>query len=52
MNDTTRHATRSKLFECVALLGVEAPTVPYPAHKTVEEGKRLRGKFDGQAPAS
>ncbi|MEQ1715455.1 MAG: prolyl-tRNA synthetase associated domain-containing protein [Hyphomicrobium sp.] len=47
MADPTRHATRSELFERFALLGVEAPTVPYPAHKTVEEGKRLRGTMAG-----
>ena len=28
-------------------LGIAAPTVPYPAHRTVEEGKALRGKMAG-----
>lgn len=28
-------------------LNIAAPTVPYPAHKTVEEGKLLRGAMSG-----
>ncbi|MBZ0217451.1 MAG: prolyl-tRNA synthetase associated domain-containing protein [Fimbriimonadaceae bacterium] len=28
-------------------LGIEAPTVPYPSHRTVEEGKALRGNMPG-----
>ncbi|MGK9250255.1 hypothetical protein KXR95_01760 [Paenibacillus humicus] len=28
-------------------LSIEAPTVPYPASQTVEEGKRLRGEMNG-----
>ena len=47
MADPTRHATRSELFERFALLGVEAPTVQYLAHKTVEEGQRLRVAMAG-----
>ncbi len=31
----------------LASLGIEAPVVPYPAHRTVEEGKRLRGAMAG-----
>jgi Ala-tRNA(Pro) deacylase len=38
---------RTRLFERFAELGIEAPTVPYPAHKTVEEGKLLRGNMGG-----
>lgn len=34
---------RSDLFGFLSRLGIEAPTVPYPAHRTVEEGKALRG---------
>jgi Ala-tRNA(Pro) deacylase len=38
---------RTRLFSRFAELGISAPTVPYPAHKTVEEGKTLRGKMAG-----
>lgn len=31
----------------LASLGIDAPIVPYPAHRTVEEGKRLRGAMAG-----
>jgi Ala-tRNA(Pro) deacylase len=37
----------SRLFERLASLGIAAPTVPYPAHQTVEEGKLLRGSMPG-----
>jgi Ala-tRNA(Pro) deacylase len=30
-----------------ARLGISAPSVPYPAHATVDEGKRLRGDMAG-----
>ncbi len=39
---------RQRLFERFAALGIEARTVPYPAHRTVEEGKALRGAMTGQ----
>jgi Ala-tRNA(Pro) deacylase len=39
---------RRRLFERFAALGIEARTVPYPAHRTVEEGKALRGAMAGQ----
>ncbi|WP_296739030.1 prolyl-tRNA synthetase associated domain-containing protein [Mesorhizobium sp.] len=38
---------RSRLFERFSSLGIAAPTVPYPAHSTIEEGKRLRGQMAG-----
>jgi Ala-tRNA(Pro) deacylase len=38
---------RLRLFDRLSLLGIDAPTVPYPAHRTVEEGKRLRGTMKG-----
>jgi Ala-tRNA(Pro) deacylase len=38
---------RAQLFQRFAQLGIEAPTVPYPAHRTVEEGKILRGTMAG-----
>ena len=37
-----------RLFQRLATLGIEAPTVPYPVHKTVEEGKQLRGSMTGK----
>lgn len=40
-------ASRAQLFNRFAALGIAAPTVPYPAHETVEEGKRLRGNMAG-----
>ncbi|MGE4012069.1 MAG: prolyl-tRNA synthetase associated domain-containing protein [Alphaproteobacteria bacterium] len=42
MNDS-----RKRLFSRFDELGIEAPTVPYPAHRTVEEGKILRGDMAG-----
>lgn len=50
MTDISRNAfdeTRARLFDRFAALGIAAPTVPYPAHETVEEGKRLRGEMAG-----
>src|SRR3546814_1771442 len=38
---------RDRLFQRFAQLGIDAPTVPYPAHRTVEEGKILRGPMAG-----
>jgi Ala-tRNA(Pro) deacylase len=38
----------NRLFDRFAELGITAPTVPYPAHKTVEEGKQLRGEMSGR----
>jgi Ala-tRNA(Pro) deacylase len=39
---------RATLFARLAALGIETATVPYPAHRTVEEGKALRGAMAGQ----
>lgn len=39
--------SRARLFDRFANLAIAAPTVPYPAHKTVEEGKALRGQMAG-----
>ncbi len=39
-----RERLRRRLLE----LGIRAPTVPYPAHRTVEEGKALRGRMAGR----
>ena len=39
--------TRERLFQRFADLGIAAPTVPYPTHRTVEEGKVLRGNMTG-----
>ncbi len=38
---------RERLFCHLANLGITAAVVPYPAHETVEEGKRLRGAMVG-----
>ena len=38
---------RARLFRCFEALGIEAPTVPYPAHRTVEERKARRGDMHG-----
>lgn len=38
---------RTRLFERLASLGISAPTLPYPVHETVEEGKQLRGAMAG-----
>jgi Ala-tRNA(Pro) deacylase len=37
-----------RLFQRLADLEIDAPTVPYPVHKTVEEGKQLRGPMNGK----
>ncbi len=39
---------RSELFARLSELRIETRTVPYPAHRTVEEGKALRGAMAGQ----
>lgn len=39
---------RSNLFGRLEALGIRTTTVPYPAHRTVEEGKALRGAMAGQ----
>lgn len=49
MHDThaVPNAARQRLFDRFAELGIEMKIVPYPAHKTVEEGKALRGSMAG-----
>jgi len=39
---------RARLFDRLAELGIAVTTVPYPAHRTVEEGIALRGAMAGQ----
>lgn len=39
--------TREDLFLRLAALGIETSTLPYPEHRTVEEGKALRGDMPG-----
>jgi Ala-tRNA(Pro) deacylase len=41
-------ASRDRLLARLRELGIAATTVPYPAHKSVEEGKALRGPMAGQ----
>ncbi|HLJ65258.1 MAG TPA: prolyl-tRNA synthetase associated domain-containing protein [Stellaceae bacterium] len=38
---------RTRLRDRFTALGITAPTVPYPRHATIEEGKRLRGEMAG-----
>jgi Ala-tRNA(Pro) deacylase len=38
---------RTRLFERFRDLGFDPPTIPYPAHRSVEEGKALRGALSG-----
>lgn len=40
--------SRERLFERLRELGVDTTVLPYPAHRTVEEGKALRGDMAGQ----
>ena len=47
ISDTTMTEARARLFARFAELGIDAATVPYPAHATVEEGKALRGQMAG-----
>ncbi len=50
MNDIpvlSGNGARERLFQRFAELGIAAPTVLYPAHRTVEEGKLLRGDMAG-----
>ncbi len=43
----SNEATRRRLFQRFDDLSIVAPTVPYPTHRTVEEGKVLRGAMAG-----
>jgi Ala-tRNA(Pro) deacylase len=48
MPDAVPHnPDRDRLFERFVALGIDAPTVDYPAHSTVEEGKAIRGDMAG-----
>jgi Ala-tRNA(Pro) deacylase len=49
MTDTENYADNAQvhLFARLSSLGIAAPTVPYPAHATIDEGKRLRGQMAG-----
>lgn len=44
---TSESAEKLRLLKYLKELGIEAPIVPYPAHTSVEEGKRLRGSMSG-----
>lgn len=50
MRDETQEIDllRERLFERFREIGVHVNIVPYPAHRTVEEGKALRGDMAGQ----
>jgi Ala-tRNA(Pro) deacylase len=43
----SNEATRRRLFQRFDALGIVVPIVPYPTHRTVEEGKVLRGAMAG-----
>ncbi|MBI3516793.1 MAG: prolyl-tRNA synthetase associated domain-containing protein [Proteobacteria bacterium] len=43
----TSSAARERLFGRLTDLGITTSTVPYPAHRTVDEGKALRGDMAG-----
>ncbi len=43
----TLGGARARLFARLAELEIATTTVPYPAHRTVEEGKALRGNMAG-----
>lgn len=47
MQHNSTNEERENLFRHLDELGIEAPTVPYPSHRTVEEGKELRGNMRG-----
>lgn len=38
---------QQRLLTYLTALGIAAPVAPYPAHRTVEEGKQLRGAMAG-----
>ncbi|EWT07130.1 DNA-binding protein [Intrasporangium chromatireducens Q5-1] len=40
-------AEREALLTYLAGIGIVAPIVPYPAHTSIDEGKRLRGDLPG-----
>lgn len=40
-------APENRLFSRLEELGIEVSTLPYPAHRTVEEGRALRGDLPG-----
>lgn len=44
---TELERAREQLRQRFNELGIPAPTIPYPASQTVEEGKRLRGEMKG-----
>ena len=47
MRDNSQNEGREKLFRHLNELGIEALTVPYPSHRSVKEGKALRGDMRG-----
>lgn len=46
-NQTSTHADQVELMLRFKELAIDARTVPYPQHQTVEEGKALRGNMRG-----
>jgi Ala-tRNA(Pro) deacylase len=46
-SDAATAAMQAELFLRLATLGIKVQTVDYPPHKTVEEGRALRGQMSG-----
>lgn len=44
---TSETTEKQRLLSYFRGLGIDAPVVPYPAHTSIEEGKRLRGSMSG-----
>ena len=52
-DDMSDYAACQRLCDRLDVLGIAAsPVVPYPAHRTVEEGKALRGAMAGTPTAA
>ena len=45
--DPATTAMQAELFQHLTALGIKVHTVDYPPHKTVEEGRALRGQMSG-----
>jgi Ala-tRNA(Pro) deacylase len=45
--DAATTAMQAELLQRLTALGIEVHTVDYPPHKTVEEGRALRGQMSG-----
>ena len=48
LDEVSMPDAQKRLYRRLSELGIEARTVPYPPHRTVEEGKALRGAMAGR----